>query len=251
MASRPQTLYGIADSPVGLAAWMLDHDARSYALIDGQTEGLTRDDILDNVTLYWLTNTAVSSARLYWENKLAFFDVKGIRIPVAVSAFPDELYQAQRNVRALRFLSAWSTFTAISSSSIGSMACRLSRWSFRSERRERRKRRSRRRIIEGALSSAVHPHSAAYQLRTGARPSGPAPGLAEDNALLGVRSGMHLGARLGRDATGMPCRRIGTAVDSGRVRCLLAQRIPDRFVAALLIGRRGRDAREQDCTGQK
>ena len=77
MANRPQTLYGIADSPVGLAAWMLDHDARSYALIarvfDGQPEGLTRDDILDNITLYWLTNTAVSSARLYWESKLAFF----------------------------------------------------------------------------------------------------------------------------------------------------------------------------------
>ena len=74
MANRPQTLYGIEDSPVGLAAWMLDHDARSYELIarvfDGQTEGLTRDDILDNVTLYWLTNTAVSSARLYWESKL-------------------------------------------------------------------------------------------------------------------------------------------------------------------------------------
>ena len=74
MTNRPQTLYGISDSPVGLAAWMLDHDARSYDLIarafDGQTEGLTRDDILDNVTLYWLTNTAVSSARLYWESKL-------------------------------------------------------------------------------------------------------------------------------------------------------------------------------------
>jgi pimeloyl-ACP methyl ester carboxylesterase len=101
MAGRPQTLYGLADSPVGLAAWMLDHDARSYALIarvfDGQTEGLTRDDILDNVTLYWLTNTAVSSARLYWENKLAFFDVKNVTIPVAVSAFPDELYQAPRS----------------------------------------------------------------------------------------------------------------------------------------------------------
>jgi len=98
MAARPQTLYGIEDSPIGLASWMLDHDARSYELIarvfDGQSEGLTRDDILDNVTLYWLTNTAVSSARLYWENKLAFFAPKGIKIPVAVSAFPDELYQA-------------------------------------------------------------------------------------------------------------------------------------------------------------
>ena len=101
MGARPQTLYALEDSPVGLAAWMLDHDSRSYALIarvfDGQTEGLTRDDILDNITLYWLTNTAVSSARLYWENKLPFFDVKGITIPVAVSAFPDEIYQAPRS----------------------------------------------------------------------------------------------------------------------------------------------------------
>ncbi|ODP33780.1 epoxide hydrolase family protein [Pandoraea sp. ISTKB] len=98
MSARPQTLYGIEDSPIGLAAWMLDHDARSYALIarvfDGKQEGLTRDDVLDNITLYWLTKTAVSSARLYWENKLAFFAPKGIKIPVAVSAFPDELYQA-------------------------------------------------------------------------------------------------------------------------------------------------------------
>src|SRR6184192_750649 len=92
MGNRPQTLYAIADSPVGLAAWMLDHDARSYALIarafDGHPGGLTRDDVLDNVTLYWLTNTAVSSARLYWESKLAFFAPKGVAIPVAVSAFP-------------------------------------------------------------------------------------------------------------------------------------------------------------------
>ena len=101
MANRPQTLYAIADSPVGLAAWMLDHDARSYALIarvfDGQREDLTKDDILDNVTLYWLTNTAVSSARLYWESKLPFFAPKHVAIPVAVSAFPDELYQAPRS----------------------------------------------------------------------------------------------------------------------------------------------------------
>ncbi len=101
MGNRPQTLYALADSPVGLAAWMLDHDARSYALIarvfDGQTEGLSRDDVLDNVTLYWVTNTAVSSARLYWESKLAFFAPKGVAIPVAVSAFPDELYQAPRS----------------------------------------------------------------------------------------------------------------------------------------------------------
>ena len=85
MANRPQTLYALADSPVGLAAWMLDHDIASYELIarvfDGQPEGLTRDDILDNVTLYWLTNTAVSSARLYWESKLAFFAPKGDHDP--------------------------------------------------------------------------------------------------------------------------------------------------------------------------
>ena len=85
MALRPQTLYGIADSPIGLAAWMLDHDDASYALIarvfDGEAEGLTRDDILDNVTLYWLTKTAVSSARLYWESKLAFFAPKGVPLP--------------------------------------------------------------------------------------------------------------------------------------------------------------------------
>lgn len=101
MAGRPQTLYAVADSPVGLAAWMLDHDARSYALIarvfDGHREGLSRDDILDNVCLYWLTNTAVSSARLYWESKLAFFAPKGVDIPVGVSAFPDELYQAPKS----------------------------------------------------------------------------------------------------------------------------------------------------------
>lgn len=101
MASRPQTLYGIVDSPVGLAAWFLDHDLRSYELIarvfDGQTEGLTRDDVLDNITLTWLTNTAISQARLYWENKLPFFVPMGVMIPIAVSAFPDELYQAPRS----------------------------------------------------------------------------------------------------------------------------------------------------------
>src|SRR6266566_4351752 len=101
MGNRPQTLYALADSPVGLAAWMLDHDARSYALIarvfNGHPEGLTRDDILDNVMLYWLTNTAISSARLYWESKLAFFAPKGVTIPVAVSAFSDELYQVPRS----------------------------------------------------------------------------------------------------------------------------------------------------------
>jgi pimeloyl-ACP methyl ester carboxylesterase len=104
MGLRPQTLYGIADSPVGLAAYFLDHDARSYDLItrvfNGQSEGLTRDDILDNITITWLTNTFVSGARLYWENKGAsFFAVKGggVAIPVAVSVFPDELYPAPRS----------------------------------------------------------------------------------------------------------------------------------------------------------
>ncbi len=101
MGNRPQTLYGIADSPVGLAAWILDHDARSYELIarafDGHPGGLTRDDVLDNITLYWFTNTAISSARLYWENKLAFFDPKNVSIPVAVSVFPDEIYAAPRS----------------------------------------------------------------------------------------------------------------------------------------------------------
>jgi len=101
MANRPQTLYGIGDSPVGMAAWMLDHDALSMALMsrvfDGQREGLTRDDILDNVTLYWLTNTTVSSARLYWESKLAFFAPKNVPVPTAVTAFPDELYQAPKS----------------------------------------------------------------------------------------------------------------------------------------------------------
>ncbi|HEY2356745.1 MAG TPA: hypothetical protein VGH86_04790 [Phenylobacterium sp.] len=101
MSHRPQTLYAIEDSPVGLAAWMLDHDEQSYELIArvfaGQPEGLTRDDVLDNVTLYWLTKTAVSSARLYWESKLAFFAPKGVTLPAAVSAFPNELYTAPQS----------------------------------------------------------------------------------------------------------------------------------------------------------
>src|SRR5467141_1857593 len=102
MGLRPQTLYGIADSPVGLAAYFLDHDARSYALIarvfDGQSEGLSRDDILDNITLTWLTNTAISGARLYWEYwGKGYFNAKGVSIPVAVSVFPDELYPAPRS----------------------------------------------------------------------------------------------------------------------------------------------------------
>lgn len=101
MGLRPQTLYGIVDSPIGLAAWFLDHDISSYELIarvfDGKTEGLTRDDVLDNITITWLTNTAISAARLYWENKLAFFVPLGVKIPIAVSAFPDELYQCPRS----------------------------------------------------------------------------------------------------------------------------------------------------------
>ena len=101
MAGRPQTLYGLEDSPIGLAAWMLDHDAASQALIArvfaGQSEGLTKDDILDNITLYWLTNTAVSSARLYWESKLPFFAPKHVAIPVAVSSYPDEIYAAPQS----------------------------------------------------------------------------------------------------------------------------------------------------------
>jgi pimeloyl-ACP methyl ester carboxylesterase len=101
MGLRPQTLYGIADSPVGLAAYFLDHDLRSYELIarvfDGQSEGLTRDDILDNITITWLTNTALSGARLYWEYfGKGYFNAKGVSIPVAVSVFPDELYPAPR-----------------------------------------------------------------------------------------------------------------------------------------------------------
>jgi pimeloyl-ACP methyl ester carboxylesterase len=105
MSLRPQTLSGIVDSPVGLAAWMLDHDAASYALIArvfaGGREGLTRDDILDNVTLYWLTNTAISSARLYWDShrtsKGGFFDVRGVKLPMVVTVFPDEIYAAPRS----------------------------------------------------------------------------------------------------------------------------------------------------------
>ena len=106
MGLRPQTLYGIVDSPIGLASWILDHDARSYDLIarvfDGQKEGLTRDDILDNITLYWLTNTGITSGRLYWETrqlpaKGGFFDPRNVQIPVAVSVFPDEIYAAPRN----------------------------------------------------------------------------------------------------------------------------------------------------------
>jgi len=105
MNNKPQTLYGIEDSPIGLASWMLDHDERSYLLIarvfEGKEEGLTRDDILDNITLYWLTKTGVSSARLYWEtaqisNGGGFFDPRNVQLPVAVSSFPDEIYAAPK-----------------------------------------------------------------------------------------------------------------------------------------------------------
>ena len=103
MGLRPQTLYGIADSPVGMAAWILDHDLLSYQgfsrlFVDGTPYGeLTRDDVLDNITLFWLTNTGVSAGRLYWENKLPFFDPKGVSIPVAVSVFPEEIDAVPRS----------------------------------------------------------------------------------------------------------------------------------------------------------
>jgi pimeloyl-ACP methyl ester carboxylesterase len=102
MNLRPQTLYGLADSPVALAAWMLDHDARSYediarAFAGDPVGSLTRDEVLDNITLTWVTNTGISSGRLYWENTLGFFDVKGVSVPAAVSVFPRELYQAPRS----------------------------------------------------------------------------------------------------------------------------------------------------------
>ncbi|QNA82659.1 hypothetical protein G4G27_00540 [Sphingomonas sp. So64.6b] len=101
MANHPQTLYGLADSPVGLAAWFIDHDLRSYRLIArvfaDEHEGLTRDDILDNITLTWLTNSAISGARLYRENKLPFFAPMGVKVPVAITAFPDELYQCPQS----------------------------------------------------------------------------------------------------------------------------------------------------------
>src|SRR5262252_2534639 len=103
MGNRPQTLYGLADSPIALAAWMLDHDAWSLAdttsaFVDGQPgRNLTRDEVLDNVTLYWLTNTGVSASRLYWENKFGFLDFKSVTVPTAVSIFPNELYQAPRS----------------------------------------------------------------------------------------------------------------------------------------------------------
>src|SRR5690349_13259332 len=103
MSLRPQTLYGLADSPIALAAWMADHDSRSYdditsAFVDGQpVDNLTRDEVLDNITLTWVTNTGISSARLYWENAIGFFDVRGVTIPAALSVFPREMYRAPRS----------------------------------------------------------------------------------------------------------------------------------------------------------
>src|SRR5207302_4747141 len=101
MGTRPQTLVGLSDSPMGLATFLLDHDARSLEMIarsfDGQKEGMSPDDVLDNVTLFWLTNTGVSSSRLYWENKLGFFGPKGVKVPAAVSVFPDEIYDTPRS----------------------------------------------------------------------------------------------------------------------------------------------------------
>jgi pimeloyl-ACP methyl ester carboxylesterase len=103
MLLHPQTLYGIADSPAGVAAWILDHDAQSYlditsAFVDGRPVGnLTRDEVLDNITLHWLANTGVSSARLYHENAFGFFDAKGVSVPAAVTVFPKELYQAPQS----------------------------------------------------------------------------------------------------------------------------------------------------------
>ena len=101
MATRPQTLTGLVDSPVGLASYLLDHDPASLAMISrafaGQDEGLTRDDVLDNLTLFWLTSTGVSAARLYRENKFAYFGAKGVSVPIAISVFPNEVYQAPRS----------------------------------------------------------------------------------------------------------------------------------------------------------
>jgi pimeloyl-ACP methyl ester carboxylesterase len=101
MATHPHSLYGIADSPIGLASWLIDHDLWSHQLVaravEGRREGITRDDILANVTLTWLTHTALSSAGLYRENQLPFFTPMGVKVPVAVSAFPGEIYQVPRS----------------------------------------------------------------------------------------------------------------------------------------------------------
>jgi len=117
MAGRPQTLYALADSPAGLAAWMLDHDARSMALItrvfDGQSEGLTRDDILDNVTLYWLTNTAVLSARLYWEASFPFFAPKHVAIRLPSALFPKSSTRLRGAGRSAPIRSSFITTSSI------------------------------------------------------------------------------------------------------------------------------------------
>jgi pimeloyl-ACP methyl ester carboxylesterase len=102
MGTRPQTMYGLADSPVNLAAWMINHDESSYrdiadAFAGRPVGGLTRDEVLDNVTFTWMTNTGVSSARLYWENTVGFFNVKGVSVPAGVSVFPNEIYKAPRS----------------------------------------------------------------------------------------------------------------------------------------------------------
>ena len=155
MGNRPQTLYGIADSPIGLAGWILDHDASSYAMMarvfDGKTEGLTRDDILDNITFYWLTKTGVSSARLYWENKLAFFAPKNVQIPVAVSVYPEEIYAAPRSwvEKAFPNSSTSTSFRKAATSRLGSsrrslfptLVQRSSRCAHRSMMKTRRRQR--------------------------------------------------------------------------------------------------------------
>lgn len=110
MRQRPQTLYGLADSPVGLAAWLLDHgdgDGQPAAAVvsavaghtvDGHSAGaLTRDDVLDNITLYWVTGTAVSAARSYWENKVSPINAANVSIPAALTIFPSEIYEAPRS----------------------------------------------------------------------------------------------------------------------------------------------------------
>ena len=103
MAWHPQTLFGLADSPVALAAWLIDHDPISYrtliapAFVDGREGGLTRDDILDNTTLFWLTNTGVSASRIYWEHKASWAAVRNVTVPVAVSVFPDDVVYSPRS----------------------------------------------------------------------------------------------------------------------------------------------------------
>jgi pimeloyl-ACP methyl ester carboxylesterase len=102
MGTQPQTIYGVADSPVGLASWMINHDAYTYGEIAQAFEGnpvgeLTRDEVLDNITLYWMTNTGVSSGRLYWDNTYGFFDAKNVTVPAGVTVFPGELFEAPQS----------------------------------------------------------------------------------------------------------------------------------------------------------